>query len=339
MLNNAAYHIIFIDDEPNILKLYSAILRNNGFEVTEFTEAQEAIRFLQQTNKTVDLIIADVNMPEMSGMQFLEHIKKIPKFSSIPLIFLSALSDGAIQMNAFDLGAVDYLTKPVKKELFLSKIRALLQSYSLKKMDDIIFQEGTKQEKEIDEIISICETEKLTGYVILYHRKDIGILYFAGGMLEKIEYDEYKDADAFEKLTQWKDYYFAIFNGSYDEGFVKQFLRDKLGQEDTSQPIESRDSANKTIEGSDGIIEAFSFSGDLQEEIIKIDNLQYSVVYELFAGFTKTITNILRQNPLKASIEFTDKKFLRVHYDPLNQLTLFKNKKMLPGKTDKNERT
>ena len=327
MQNSSAYHIIFIDDEPNILKLYSAILRNNGFEVTEFNEAKEAVRFLQQTDETVDLIIADVNMPEMSGIQFLEHIKKIPKFSSIPLIFLSALSDGAIQMNAFDLGAVDYLTKPVKKELFLSKIRALLQSYSLKKMEDVIFLEGTKGEKEIDEIISICEAEKLTGYALLYHNKKIGILYFAGGMLEKIEYDEHEDADAFEKLRQWKDYYFAVFNGHYDEGFVEQFLREKLSQEDTSQPMGNRDSADAVIEGGVGIIEAISFSGDLREEIGKTADSQYSTVYELFAGFTETITNILRQDPLKASIEFTDKKFLEVQYAPVNRLTLFKNKK------------
>ena len=328
MFNETSYHIVLIDDEPNILKLYSAILKNNGFQVSEFQSAPEALQFLENAAEQVDLIIADVNMPNMTGIQFLEQIKNSGSRSSIPLIFLSAVSSSTTQVNAFNLGAVDYLTKPVKKELFLSKIRALLQSYSLKKLNDIIFMEGTKQEKEIDEIISVCEIEKLTGYAVLYHRDNMGILSFAGGMLEKIEYGKYKDADAFEKLTQWEDYYFAIFNGRYDESFVKQFLSDKHSPKKTSRLTEKTDTDVKKTKGSDGIVEAFSFVGDLQEEIQKKDNLQYSDVYKLYAGFTKTITNILQQNPLKASIEFTDKKFLTVNYKtPLNQLTLYRDKK------------
>ncbi|HID39429.1 MAG TPA: response regulator, partial [Calditrichaeota bacterium] len=261
-------------------------------------------------------------------IEFLERIKKIAKFSSIPVIFLSALSDGAIQMNAFDLGAVDYITKPVKKELFLSKIRALLQSYYLKKTEDSIFLEGTKQDKEIDVLMSVCETEKITGFAVFFNEGQTGVLHFNGGILEKIEAGETKDADAFDKLTSWNDYRFVIFYGSYDQNLVQRYFEDKqnilLPKQERSTAEDGYTNHKKMAEGA---IESFIFSADLKQSILGTKNLRYSGLYSAYEEFTRKAAKFLDQNPVQAALEFTDNKILKVRYGKSeNQLILFKNK-------------
>ncbi len=329
MQKKTAYHIMFIDDEVNILKLYSAILRDNGFTVSEFSSAADAIRFLGETEEDIDLIIADVNMPEMTGIQFLDHIKNKPKFTSIPVIFLSAISDSAIQVDAFNLGAVDYLTKPVRKELFLSKIRALLQSYSLKKIDSSIFLEGTKQEKELAVIVSLCEEQKLNGFAVLCREEQLGVLHFNGGMLEKIELENLKDADAFDKLSSWDDYCFVIFHGTYNKDIIHSYLQDKVAASSSAQETKSgMDAADSNRGPIEGAVESLTFKTDLAESLTKAANLQYTVLYDLYADFTQSAADTLKQKPKQVSLEFTDNKVLLVRYGTsANQLIMFNNKK------------
>ncbi len=331
MSQKNAHHLLILDDEPNIVKLYGALLRNNGYVVSEFMHAAEALQYLENTDNNIDLIIADVNMPDLNGIQFLDKLKKNSHLSSIPVIFLSAISDSAMQVNAYNLGAVDYLTKPVKKEIFLSKIKALLQSYSQKKIMDNVYLKGNEKDKKIDEIVAFCETKKFTGFAAVYHENRLGLLHFVGGMLEKIELENFTDADAYDRLNDWPNYRFVLIQGKYDESLLKEVLQisDITEPDDREKAKISLPSITK--ESTDeGIIESFSINDDTlpNPPANGADRPVFFEIYRNYANFTFSLAKLLNQKLISACIEFTNKQVLDIRIENgTNKFIMFKNKK------------
>ena len=107
-------HILVIDDEPAWQKITSHILRNRGYDVLIAGSGAEAIKAL--TTFRPDLILSDVRMPDMNGFDLVDNLKRIPKASSTPIIFFSAIDDYDARKIARTLGAVDYLVKPFNKD-------------------------------------------------------------------------------------------------------------------------------------------------------------------------------------------------------------------------------
>ena len=107
------YDILLVDDEAQTLQLISSILQVGGYRLHTFLNAQDALSFLKFTDKTIHLIIADVNMPYMNGVSFLKRVKLLSKFRTTPFLFLSAIGDRKIQLQAYKEGAIDYIEKPV----------------------------------------------------------------------------------------------------------------------------------------------------------------------------------------------------------------------------------
>jgi CheY-like chemotaxis protein len=117
--------IMIIDDERSLLDTLGAILRSNGYDVQQAESGREALTKLQ--GLTPDLILADIRMPDMNGFDLLEHIKKLPRISATPVVFLSAIDDFHARKVARDLGAADYILKPVDEKDVFSAINRLLQ--------------------------------------------------------------------------------------------------------------------------------------------------------------------------------------------------------------------
>lgn len=325
MYRNNDYNILLIDDELNILKLYSALLKRDGYQVSEFISADKALKFMKETEDKIDLIIADVNMPEMTGVEFLKKIKQNAKYSSVPLVFLSAIADSSVHVDAFELGAVDFFTKPVKKEIFLSKIKALLRSYALKTFRENIFLEGDQNEKSIDEIIVICEAEHFSGFTCVYNSTSKGVLHFKGGMLEEIECGKLKGPAAYEVIDSWKEYLFTAVHGPYDESVARQILSQVQG-------VPSEKLTNKEYPGPDrrkthqitGAVECFHLS----ENGSAPRGLKYHNVYTIYSDFTKTVSKLIDQKLDSAHIEFTDQKVLHIDLkNDQNTAIMFDNKK------------
>ncbi|MCK8142271.1 response regulator transcription factor [Flavobacterium sp. I-SCBP12n] len=117
--------ILLVDDEPDILEIIGYNLFQEDYQIFTASNGKEAIA---KAKKVIpDLIIMDVMMPEMDGMEACENIRKIPELSNVLITFLTARSEDYSQVAGFDAGADDYITKPIKPKLLVSKVKALLR--------------------------------------------------------------------------------------------------------------------------------------------------------------------------------------------------------------------
>jgi len=121
------HKILIVDDEPDILEFLGYNLTKEGFEVFSAENGIEAIAKAREI--IPHLIILDVMMPEMDGIEACDEIRKIPELSNTLITFLSARGEDYSQIAGFEAGADDYITKPVKPKIFVSKVKALLKRY------------------------------------------------------------------------------------------------------------------------------------------------------------------------------------------------------------------
>lgn len=120
--------ILLVDDEPDILEIVGYNLAQEGYQIVTASNGKEAI--IKAKKELPDLIIMDVMMPEMDGMEACENIRKIPELNNVIITFLTARSEDYSQVAGFDVGADDYITKPIKPKLLVSKVKALLRRQS-----------------------------------------------------------------------------------------------------------------------------------------------------------------------------------------------------------------
>ncbi len=124
-MENNEYKILLVDDEPDIIIFLSYNLKKEGFMVYTATNGKEAINIARK--EIPHLIILDVMMPEMSGVDTCFELKQIPELQNTLIIFLSAKNDYYTQIAGFDTGADDFIAKPIKPRLLIMKINALLK--------------------------------------------------------------------------------------------------------------------------------------------------------------------------------------------------------------------
>ncbi|SFW56556.1 two-component system, OmpR family, alkaline phosphatase synthesis response regulator PhoP [Sinomicrobium oceani] len=117
--------ILLVDDEPDILEIVGYNLSSEGYNVSTAGNGIEAIA--KAKKERPHLVILDVMMPEMDGIEACEQLRKIPELSSTIITFLTARGEDYSQVAGFDAGADDYITKPVKPKVLVSKVKALLR--------------------------------------------------------------------------------------------------------------------------------------------------------------------------------------------------------------------
>ena len=127
-MNTSDIKILLVDDEPDILEIVGYNLKSEGYAVKTASNGLEAI----ETGKTFKphLIILDVMMPEMDGIEACERLRKLPELNHSIITFLTARGEDYSQVAGFDAGADDYITKPVKPKVLVSKVKALLRRLS-----------------------------------------------------------------------------------------------------------------------------------------------------------------------------------------------------------------
>jgi len=131
--------ILIVEDEDSLRELIVFNLSKAGFDVLEADNANDALIFIEEF--TPDLIILDVMMPGLKGTQFLQIIKRSPKFSSIPVIIISARSSESDILEGLEIGADDYITKPFSMKVLIAKIKILLRRVQ-KKDENVIEYKG-----------------------------------------------------------------------------------------------------------------------------------------------------------------------------------------------------
>lgn len=124
-MNTNTFKILLVDDEDDILEFISYNLEKEGYQVYTAKNGIEAIKVAEK--EIPHLIILDVMMPEMDGIAACEELRKIPSLSNAVIAFLTARSEDYSQIAGFEAGADDYITKPVRPKVLLSRIKALLK--------------------------------------------------------------------------------------------------------------------------------------------------------------------------------------------------------------------
>lgn len=132
--------ILIVDDEPDILEILSYNLSNEGYNIETADNGADAVSLAKKIKP--QLIILDVMMPEMDGIEACEQIRKIKSLEDTVITFLTARGEDYSQVAGFEAGADDYITKPIKPKVLISKIKALLRRFSSGKKENQIYKVG-----------------------------------------------------------------------------------------------------------------------------------------------------------------------------------------------------
>jgi len=127
--------ILVVDDEPDILEFMEYNLKQENYEVFKASNGKEAIT--KAINEHPDLIILDIMMPEQDGIETCRQLRGMAEFKNTMIAFLTARNEDYSQIAGFEVGADDYITKPIKPRVLVSRINALFRRY----------ENGTKEEK------------------------------------------------------------------------------------------------------------------------------------------------------------------------------------------------
>jgi len=132
--------ILLVDDEPDIIEFLGYNLTKEGYDVSTATSGKEAVEIAKKVQP--DLILLDVMMPEMDGIETCQEIRGIENIKNTLIAFLSARGEDYSQVAGLDAGADDYITKPIKPRLLVSRVKAILRRKSGTEEVSIEEQEG-----------------------------------------------------------------------------------------------------------------------------------------------------------------------------------------------------
>ena len=127
-METADIQLLVVDDEPDILEILQYNLEKEGYNVEVSSNGREAIDAARRIKP--QLIILDIMMPEMDGIETCREMRSIPELQNSLIAFLTARSEDYSQVAGFDVGADDYITKPIKPRVLVSRVKALLRRYN-----------------------------------------------------------------------------------------------------------------------------------------------------------------------------------------------------------------
>ncbi len=147
MVHNMRKRILFVDDEQRALDALRRMLRaqRGAWDLVCVDDPHEAWRRLQRTD--VDVVVSDINMPGMTGLELLERVTKTPHLRSLPVVVLTGLDNRDLKRKALDLGAADLLNKPVEPEDLVARLRNVLR---LKEYEDELKAYSSQLERRVE---------------------------------------------------------------------------------------------------------------------------------------------------------------------------------------------
>ena len=207
--------ILLVDDEPDILEIVGYNLTQEGYKISTASNGRQAVS--KAKSELPHLIIMDVMMPDMDGMEATEAIRKIPELQNVIIAFLTARGEDYSQVAGFEAGADDYITKPIKPKVLVSKIKALLRRLkeSTEAESDTLFVSGIEINREAYKIIK-DNTE------IILPRKEFELFYLLASKPGKV----FKREEILDKV--WGND--VVVGGRTIDVHIRK-LREKLGDD------------------------------------------------------------------------------------------------------------
>ena len=171
--------ILCVDDEPDILEILKYNLSNEGYDIYLANDGLSAIKKAKEI--IPNLIIMDIMMPKMDGIQACENLRANEKFNDTIIMFLTARGEDFSHLAAYEAGADDYVTKPVKPKILISKVKGLLRRFKKVNDNDINII-------ELKDIIIDKEKYKvnMSGNTLNLPRKEFELLYLLASKPDKV---------------------------------------------------------------------------------------------------------------------------------------------------------
>jgi len=211
-MNKKDIKILLVDDEPDILEIVSYNLSQEGYQVIT---AKNGVKGVEKAKaEKPQLIVLDVMMPEMDGIEACEQIRKIPELKNTIITFLTARGEDYSQVAGFDAGADDYITKPIKPKVLISKVKALLRRLKTEESSVPIIKIGDIEINREEYKIAI------KGKEVVLPRKEFELLYLLASKPGKV----FKREDILDKV--WGNE--VIVGGRTIDVHIRK-LREKLG--------------------------------------------------------------------------------------------------------------
>ncbi|MGN7989566.1 response regulator transcription factor [Pedobacter sp. 22226] len=213
-MNNAGQKILIVDDEPDILELIEYNLKKEGYQVFTATNGQEGITVAKKVHP--DLIILDIMMPKMDGIEACRLMRAIPEFKNTFMVFLTARSEEYSEIAGFNVGADDYIAKPIKSRALVSRINAILRR-------NTGTEEVSENKLEIGDLVIDREAYLVFqgGNKVVLAKKEFELLYLLASKPGKV----YTRESILKNI--WEDSV-VVTNRTIDVHIRK--LREKLGE-------------------------------------------------------------------------------------------------------------
>ena len=139
-MNKNDIKILLVDDEPDIIEIVSYNLKSEGYQIFTATNGLEAVTSAKKNSP--HLILLDIMMPKMDGIEACEKIRKINSLENVIISFLTARGEDYSQVAGFEAGADDYITKPIKPKVLVSKVKSLLRRLKSEKESEETYTVG-----------------------------------------------------------------------------------------------------------------------------------------------------------------------------------------------------
>lgn len=207
--------ILLVDDEPDIIEIIRYNLSSEGYKIVTAENGKRALEVAKKEKP--QLIILDVMMPEMDGMETCIQLRKEPDLKETVITFLTARGEDYSQMAGFDAGADDYITKPIKPKILTSKVKALLRRFrgGEAKSNNILTVSGLEINRDEYKVI---KDEK----EIMLPRKEFELLYLLASQPGRV----FKRVEIMEKI--WGN---EVVVGDRTIDVHVRKLREKIGDE------------------------------------------------------------------------------------------------------------
>lgn len=184
--------ILIVDDTPENLRLLSQMLMDKGYTVRASVNGTMALKSIEM--EPPDIILLDINMPDMNGYEVCQQLKNNEHTRHIPVIFISALNEVADKVTAFSVGGVDFITKPFKLEEVLIRVHTHI---SLQQMHRVLQEQNDRLQQEIaerkraEELLQVSN-EKLTRLVeeLEQQNREMGLMNQLADFLERSQSQE-----------------------------------------------------------------------------------------------------------------------------------------------------
>jgi len=206
--------ILIVDDEPDILELVEYNLKKEGYQVYVASNGQDGINMAKKVHP--DLIILDIMMPKMDGIEACRLMRAIPEFKNTFMVFLTARSEEYSEIAGFNVGADDYIAKPIKPRALVSRINAILRR-------NVSSDEVSENKVEIGDLVIDREAYLVYqgGQKVVLAKKEFELLYLLASKPGKV----YTRESILKNI--WEDSV-VVTNRTIDVHIRK--LREKLGE-------------------------------------------------------------------------------------------------------------